>query len=231
MLAEVATCISLIKGVNDAISAAKEAGGNASAFANIIGNFAKANDKVLETEQKYVGRLSVQDSMQIQIAKRQLSTFNQQLKDIMLMQGLSGDYNEIMNRVEESRLEHEKRLRILKLKKQKRDEELKLVLQVLLYAACGVSVVVMIAWMYNLFTQNIIESLESQMPRKKSPAKKKKKSKSRVNEAGNYTKPTMRKRLFNKIKAGSKGGNPGQWSARKAQMLAKQYKDAGGGYK
>ena len=59
----------------------------------------------------------------------------------------------------------------------------------------------------------------------------KKKSKSTVNKAGNYTKPTMRKRLFNKIKAGSKGGKPGQWSARKAQMLAKQYKAAGGGYK
>jgi hypothetical protein len=53
---------------------------------------------------------------------------------------------------------------------------------------------------------------------------------SKVNEAGNYTKPEMRKRLFNKIKAGSKGGKAGQWSARKAQFLAKQYKDAGGGY-
>ena len=61
--------------------------------------------------------------------------------------------------------------------------------------------------------------------------KKKKKSKSRVNEAGNYTKPSLRKRLFNKIKAGGKGGAPGQWSARKAQMLAKQYKAAGGGYR
>lgn len=60
---------------------------------------------------------------------------------------------------------------------------------------------------------------------------KKKKSKSRVNEAGNYTKPTMRKRLFEQIKAGSKGGKPGQWSARKAQMLAVQYKKKGGGYK
>ena len=57
------------------------------------------------------------------------------------------------------------------------------------------------------------------------------KTKSRVNEAGNYTKPSMRKRLFNKIKAGGKGGRPGQWSARKAQMLAKQYKAKGGGYK
>jgi hypothetical protein len=60
---------------------------------------------------------------------------------------------------------------------------------------------------------------------------KKKKSKSKVNEAGNYTKPALRKRLFNKIKAGTKGGKAGQWSARKAQMLAKQYKAAGGGYK
>ena len=57
------------------------------------------------------------------------------------------------------------------------------------------------------------------------------KSKSKVNESGNYTKPTLRKRLFNEIKAGGKGGAPGQWSARKAQMLAKRYKEAGGGYK
>ena len=60
---------------------------------------------------------------------------------------------------------------------------------------------------------------------------KKKKSKSRVNEAGNYTKPEMRKRLFNRIKAGSKGGKPGQWSARKAQLLASEYKKKGGGYR
>ena len=57
------------------------------------------------------------------------------------------------------------------------------------------------------------------------------KKKSTVNKAGNYTKPTMRKRLFEQIKAGGKGGKPGQWSARKAQMLAKQYKEKGGGYK
>ena len=54
---------------------------------------------------------------------------------------------------------------------------------------------------------------------------------SRVNEAGNYTKPGMRKSLFNRIKSGGKGGAPGQWSARKAQMLALQYKKSGGGYK
>ena len=61
----------------------------------------------------------------------------------------------------------------------------------------------------------------------KAPAK----PKSRVNEAGNYTKPGMRKSLFESIKASDKGGKPGQWSGRKAQMLAKQYKAKGGGYK
>ena len=54
---------------------------------------------------------------------------------------------------------------------------------------------------------------------------------STVNAAGNYTKPTMRKKIFNRIKAGGKGGAPGQWSARKAQMVAKAYKAKGGGYR
>jgi hypothetical protein len=62
-------------------------------------------------------------------------------------------------------------------------------------------------------------------------AEKKKTTKSKVNEAGNYTKPEMRKALFNKIKAGTKGGDPGEWSARKAQLLASEYKKKGGGYK
>jgi|TARA_B110000977_G_scaffold174580_1_gene228544 hypothetical protein len=61
--------------------------------------------------------------------------------------------------------------------------------------------------------------------------KSKPKAKSKVNEAGNYTKPALRKRIFNRIKAGGKGGAPGQWSARKAQMMAKAYKAAGGGYR
>lgn len=57
------------------------------------------------------------------------------------------------------------------------------------------------------------------------------KAKSKVNAAGNYTKPTMRKQIFERIKAGGKGGKPGQWSARKAQMLVREYEKAGGGYR
>lgn len=52
-----------------------------------------------------------------------------------------------------------------------------------------------------------------------------------VNAAGNYTKPSMRKRLFNQIKnAAVQGTAAGQWSARKAELLAKRYKEKGGGY-
>ena len=61
--------------------------------------------------------------------------------------------------------------------------------------------------------------------------KKKKKRKSTVNQSGNYTKPALRRRIFNRIKRGGKGGAPGQWSAIKAQMLAQAYKKAGGGYR
>jgi hypothetical protein len=58
------------------------------------------------------------------------------------------------------------------------------------------------------------------------------KVKSKVNEAGNYTKPELRKRIFNSIKAAAvQGTGAGQWSARKAQLMAKRYKAAGGGYK
>jgi hypothetical protein len=58
------------------------------------------------------------------------------------------------------------------------------------------------------------------------------KVKSKVNEAGNYTKPSLRKRIFNSVKAAAvQGTGAGQWSARKAQLMAKRYKEAGGGYK
>jgi hypothetical protein len=54
----------------------------------------------------------------------------------------------------------------------------------------------------------------------------------KVNAAGNYTKPSLRKRIFSQVKAAATHGTgAGQWSARKAQLVAKKYKAAGGGYK
>ena len=64
------------------------------------------------------------------------------------------------------------------------------------------------------------------MSGKKVPLKKK----STVNASGNYTKPSLRASIYKKILAGNKGGKPGQNSARKMQMVAKEYKAKGGGY-
>ncbi len=56
--------------------------------------------------------------------------------------------------------------------------------------------------------------------------------KSKVNEAGNYTKPSLRKKILSQVKAAAtQGTGAGQWSARKAQLVAKKYKAAGGGYR
>lgn len=77
--------------------------------------------------------------------------------------------------------------------------------------------------------------LPKNIARKDNPNKVKmyaKGGESKVNQAGNYTQPGKRKRLFEQIKAsGTQGTAPGQWSARKAQLLAKKYKASGGGYK
>ena len=103
--------------------------------------YATANEAVQDVESKYVGRLSVKDSMQIQLAKRQLKMFNQQLKDSMMMQGLTKDYNEIMSRVEESRLEHEKQLRIARIRRRENIKLLKTIGVVLTSAVISFGVI------------------------------------------------------------------------------------------
>ena len=119
----------------------KETGGHASDLGDVMGRYATANEAVQDVESKYVGRLSVKDSMQIQLAKRQLKMFNQQLKDSMMMQGLTKDYNEIMSRVEESRLEHEKQLRIARIRRRENIKLLKTIGVVLTSAVISFGVI------------------------------------------------------------------------------------------
>lgn len=66
---------------------------------------------------------------------------------------------------------------------------------------------------------------------KKPAADHKPATKAKAKPAETYTDPDLRERLKEEIKAGDKGGEPGQWSARKSQLLASEYKKAGGGYK
>jgi hypothetical protein len=82
------------------------------------------------------------------------------------------------------------------------------------------------------FTQEKIKSVRHYFQKKYNSTNINIITKSKVNEAGNYTKPELRKRIFNSIKSAAvQGTGAGQWSARKAQLMAKRYKAAGGGYK
>ena len=89
MIAEIATVVSIVKGLNDAIGAIKETGGHASDLASVMDRYSKANETIQDVESKYVGKLSVKESMQIQLAKRQLKAFNNQLRDSMMMREAS----------------------------------------------------------------------------------------------------------------------------------------------
>jgi hypothetical protein len=69
------------------------------------------------------------------------------------------------------------------------------------------------------------------MATRKSPAKKSSKKSAKKSPAANYTRPELREKIKKKVKPGSKGGRPGQWSARKAQLVTNEYKAEGGGFK
>ena len=79
--------------------------------------------------------------------------------------------------------------------------------------------------------EEILKRKSGRRGKKARKKRKKPKKKSTVNQAGNYTKPALRRRIFNEVKRGSKGGRAGQWTARKAQIVARRYKAAGGGYR
>ena len=79
--------------------------------------------------------------------------------------------------------------------------------------------------------EEILKRKSGRRGKKARKKRKKPKKKSTVNQAGNYTNPTLRRRIFNEVKRGSKGGRAGQWTARKAQIVARRYKAAGGGYR
>lgn len=148
MLAEVAGCVALIKGVSEAVGALNESANAASQLGSVIARFSKANDQVLKTEKENLGRLTIEDSIQLQICKKNLTTFHRNLKDAMLIAGLAGDYAEIMARVEESKLAHEKRISAMKRQRAQRDKELKQVLEAVLLVGAAVGFVAAVyVWM------------------------------------------------------------------------------------
>jgi len=114
MIGEVVAVLSALKALNDGIATVKEGKGN---LDSILGNWAEADQKYNEVEKAKAGAMSYKDALKMESAKRQLANFDQQLKDICMMQGQFDLYTSIKMRMEESRLAHEKELRLIKIRK------------------------------------------------------------------------------------------------------------------
>ena len=124
MIGEVVAVLSALKALNDGIATVKEGKGN---LDSILGNWAEADEKYNEVEKAKAGAMSYKDALKMESAKRQLANFDQQLKDICMMQGQFDLYTSIKKRMEESRYAHEKELKIIKKRRLEFRKTMKLV--------------------------------------------------------------------------------------------------------
>ena len=124
MIGEVVAVLSAIKALNDGIKTVKEGKGN---LDSILGNWAEADEKYNDVEKSKAGAMSYKDALKMESAKRQLQNFDQQLKDICMMQGQFDLYTSIKKRMEESRYAHEKELKIIKKRRLEFKKTMKLV--------------------------------------------------------------------------------------------------------
>ena len=145
MIGDVVAVLSALKALNDGIATVKEGKGN---LDSILGNWAEADEKYNEVEKAKAGAMSYKDALKMESAKRQLANFDQQLKDICMMQGQFDLYTSIKKRMEESRYAHEKELRIIKRRRIEFKKTMKLVGTVIFAWACFMAFLVAGIWMY-----------------------------------------------------------------------------------
>jgi hypothetical protein len=145
MIGEVVAVLSALKALNDGIKTVKEGKGN---LDSILGNWAEADEKYNEVEKAKAGAMSYKDALKMESAKRQLQNFDQQLKDICMMQGQFDLYTSIKKRMEESRYAHEKELRIIRKRRLEFKKAMKLAGTVIFTWACFMVFLFAAIWMY-----------------------------------------------------------------------------------
>ena len=124
-----------LKALNEGLATVKEAGANAGQISSLVSRYSDLDQKIRDVEAKKAGVLSVQDSMNLQVAKQQAANFHRALKDSLLMQqGGAAQYKEIMQRIEDSKVAHEREVNRLKIKRRQRQKLLK---ELGTYAAIG----------------------------------------------------------------------------------------------
>ncbi len=124
-IAVVTGVLTTLKSLNETLATIRESGANAGSLASLMGQYDDVQQKIMEVEKSKAGVLSVKESMQIQVAKRQAETFHTQLKDAMLMSGQAHQYSEIIKRIEDSKAAHEQAVRQLKVAKARRRKQIK----------------------------------------------------------------------------------------------------------
>jgi len=140
--AAIGAVIQGLKALNDGLATVKEAGANAGQISNLVSKYADLDEKIRDVEQRKAGVLSVKDSMNLQVAKQQAANFHRALKDSLLMQqGGAAQYKEIMQRIEDSKVAHEREVNRLKIKRRQRQ---KLIKEISLYVTI-VSCCIMLA--------------------------------------------------------------------------------------
>lgn len=140
--ATIAAVLQGLKALNDGLATVKEAGANAGQISNLVTKYSDLDQKIRDVESKKAGVLSVKDSMNLQVAKQQATNFHRALKDSLLMQqGGAAQYKEIMQRIEDSKVAHEREVNRLKIKRRQRQ---KLIKEVSLYVTIG-SICIMFA--------------------------------------------------------------------------------------
>lgn len=136
--AAIAAVIQGLKSLNDGLATVRETGANAGQISSLVSRYSDLDEKIRAVEEKGAGVLSLKDSMNLQVAKQQANSFHQALRDSLLMQqGGAAQYREIMQRIEESKAAHEKKVAILK---RKRRERQKLVKEVSLWVTIGATI-------------------------------------------------------------------------------------------
>jgi len=145
MIGEVVAVLSALKALNDGIATVKEGKGN---LDTILGSWAEADEKYNSVEKAKAGAMSYKEALKMESAKRQLANFDQQLKDICMMQGQFDLYTSIKKRMEESRYAHEKELRIIKRRRIEFKKTMKLIGTVIFAWVCFMVFLVAGIWMY-----------------------------------------------------------------------------------
>ncbi len=142
MLGEVAAVLSALKALNEGLATFKETAGHGKSLQGIVSKWGEASEKYNDVEKAKAGKMSYKEALAMESAKRQLENFDRQFKDICLIQGQGDLYNSVKNRMEQSRLAHEKEIAQIK----KRRKEIKKYIEIGSTVALGWAFCMAIIW-------------------------------------------------------------------------------------